>query len=874
MNTKYNPINIESKWYEYWMKNDVFHSNPDNRIPYVILIPPPNVTGVLHMGHMLNNTIQDVLIRRSRLLGFNACWVPGTDHASIATEAKVISKLKDQGIEKEDLSREDFLKHAWDWTDKHGGIILQQLKRLGASCDWSKVKFTMDDDMSESVIVAFVDLYRKGFIYRGQKMINWDPKAKTAISDEEVIYKEQDSNLYYIKYKLVDSDEFITVATTRPETILGDTAICVHPTDSRYDNIVGKKVLVPLINRSIPIITDEYIDPAFGTGALKVTPAHDINDFLIGEKNKLKIISILDEEGRMNENAELYIGEDRFVVRQKIINDIKGVNQLEKIESIKNKVGFSERTDVVIEPMLSTQWFMKMEKLAKPALDNVLNGEINFYPKKLKNTYKHWMENIKDWCLSRQLFWGHRIPAFYYGESDYVVAKNKSEALALIHKKTGDNSITLSELHQEEDVLDTWFSSWLWPLTVFDGVRNPDNPVFNYYYPTSDLVTGPDILFFWVARMIVSGYQFTKDKPFKNVYFTGIVRDKDRRKMSKSLGNSPDPVKLMNRYGADGVRCAMLFASPAGNDLLFDESLCEQGRNFSNKIWNAFLLVDSWEKKDVDCHIRDTQAIYWFENKLKQQLQELNRLFSEFRISDCLMILYKLIWDDFCSSYLEIIKPYDKKISIVSQEKTIYFFEKILICLHPFMPFLSEEIWHNLSDRKDNDSISLSEWPTLDNSSLDTKVLLDFNHLFELVGAIRKIRKEKNISFSESLTLYFDKDSIVPSQEILTKICNIDSVQVFNNEDDEKLFPFLVGANKYFIPLIFNVDVKDEIQKINNQINYLSGFLNSIDKKIANQNFINNAPKKVVEMELKKQTDTINKIKSLKEQLNSFNERD
>ena len=874
MNTKYNPGNIEFKWYEYWLKNNIFHSTPDNRTPYVILIPPPNVTGVLHMGHMLNNTIQDVLIRRSRLLGFNACWVPGTDHASIATEAKVISKLKAEGINKEDLSRDEFLKHAWDWTDKHGGIILQQLKRLGASCDWNRVKFTMDDDMSESVIAAFVDLYRKGFIYRGQKMINWDPKAKTAISDEEVIYKEQDSNLYYIKYKLVDSDDFVTVATTRPETILGDTAICVHPRDSRYDNIIGKKVLVPLINRPIPIVTDEYIDPEFGTGALKVTPAHDINDFVIGEKNKLPIISILDDEGRMNENAELYIGEDRFVVRKKIIKDIKGISQLKKIESIKNKVGFSERTDVVVEPMLSTQWFMKMEKLAKPALDNVLNGEINFYPKKLQNTYKHWMGNIKDWCLSRQLFWGHRIPAFYYGESDYVVAKNKSEALVLIQEKTGNNNIVLSDLNQEEDVLDTWFSSWLWPLTVFDGIRNPKNTDFNYYYPTSDLVTGPDILFFWVARMIVSGYEFTKSKPFENVYFTGIVRDKDRRKMSKSLGNSPDPVELMNQYGADGVRCAMLFASPAGNDLLFDQSLCEQGRNFSNKIWNAFLLVDSWEKKDVDCHVRDTQAIYWFENKLKQQIQELNRLFSEFRISDCLMLLYKLIWDDFCSSYLEIIKPYDKKISVLSQEKTIYFFEQILICLHPFMPFLSEEIWHNLLERKENDSISLSQWPTFENSSLDTKILLDFDHLFELVGAIRKIRKEKNISFSQSLTLYFDKDSIVPSQEILTKICNLDNVQVFNNEDHEKLFPFLVGTNKYFIPLVFNVDVKDEIQKINQQINYLSGFLNSIDKKISNQNFMNNAPKKVVDMELKKQTDTINKIKSLKEQLNSFNETD
>jgi valyl-tRNA synthetase len=874
MKTKYNPQNIESKWYEYWLKNDVFHSSPDNRKPYVILIPPPNVTGVLHMGHMLNNTLQDVLIRRARLLGFNACWVPGTDHASIATEAKVISKLKGQGIEKEDLSREEFLKHAWNWTDKHGGIILQQLKRLGASCDWSRVKFTMDDDMSESVIAAFVDLYRKGFIYRGQKMINWDPKAKTAISDEEVIYKEQDSSLYYIKYKLVESDEFVTVATTRPETILGDTAICVHPSDNRYNNIIGKKVLVPLVNRAIPIITDEYIDPEFGTGALKVTPAHDINDFLIGEKNKLAMISILDEEGLLNKNAELYIGEDRFVVRKKIIKDIKAINQLEKIESIKNKVGFSERTDVVIEPMLSTQWFMKMEKIAKPALDNVLNGEINFYPKKLKNTYKHWMENIKDWCLSRQLFWGHRIPAFYYSESDYVVAKNKSEALDLIRKKTKNNNITLSEVKQEEDVLDTWFSSWLWPLTVFDGIRNPNNTDFTYYYPTSDLVTGPDILFFWVARMIVSGYEFTNNKPFKNVYFTGIVRDRDRRKMSKSLGNSPDPVELMNEYGADGVRCAMLFASPAGNDLLFDESLCEQGRNFSNKIWNAFLLVDSWEKQDLDCSICDTQAIYWFENKLKKQVEELNRLFSEFRISDCLMILYKLIWDDFCSSYLEIIKPYDKKVSIVTHEKTIYFFEKILICLHPFMPFLSEEIWHNLSDRKENASISLSEWPTFEELSLDTKILLDFDHLFELVGSIRKIRKEKNISFTQSLTLYFDKDSIVPSHEILTKICNLDKVQVFNNDDDEKLFPFLVGTNKYFIPLIFNVDVKDEIQKINNQITYLTGFLNSINKKTSNQNFMNNAPKKVVEMELKKQTDTINKIKSLKEQLNSFDETD
>ena len=871
MTKKYNPQNIECKWYDYWMKNNIFHSEPSSKQPYTILIPPPNVTGVLHMGHMLNNTIQDVLIRRARLLGFNACWIPGTDHASIATEAKVIQKLKDDGISKDNLSRKQFLQHAWEWTEKHGGIILKQLKRLGVSCDWERLKFTMDTDMSETVIEAFVKLYDKGLIYRGNKMINWDPKAKTAVSDEEVIYKDQNSSLYYVDYKILDSQSVITVATTRPETILGDTAICVNPNDKRYSKLIGSQAIVPLINRVIPIIADEYIDPEFGTGALKVTPAHDINDYEIGKKNDLEIISVIDEDGLMHRNAKLYIGEDRFDVRKKIIEDIADCGQLNKIESIQNKVGFSERTDVVIEPRLSTQWFMKMEKLAEPALEAVVDGSINFYPKKTIKTYKYWMENIRDWCISRQLWWGHQIPVYYYNELDYVVAKDKDSALLMAQKKAQNPDLKLSDLRQDEDVLDTWFSSWLWPISVFDGLRNPDNKDFNYYYSTDDLVTGPDILFFWVARMIMAGYEFKNNPPFKNVYFTGIVRDKKRRKMSKSLGNSPDPIKLINEYGADGVRTAMLFASPAGNDLLFDESLCEQGRNFSNKIWNAHRLIDSWNPSDSECNQIEKAAIKWFGYKLTIDISKLNKLFDEFRISDCLMILYKLIWDDFCSSYLELIKPSGTNVSLVAKQKTIEFFDILLTCLHPFMPFITEEIWQKIKHRAPNDSISFTQWPDLDPNYVDQDILSQFNHLFQVVAAVRKIRKDKNIPFKESLNLFYEDKNPIAFSEIIKKMCNVNKVELLSG-DTSNLFPFLVGVCKYYIPVNFKIDTASEITKINEKIKYLNGFLNSIEKKLSNTSFISNAPQKVIDIELQKKNDTINKLASLEEQLNTFNE--
>jgi len=871
MNRRYNPKNIESKWYDYWMKNRIFHSEPNTKKSYTIVIPPPNVTGVLHMGHMLNNTIQDILIRRARLLGFNACWIPGTDHASIATEAKVILKLKEEGINKRDLSREEFLKHAWSWTDKHGGIILEQLKRLGASCDWDRVKFTMDDDMSESVIDVFLDLYNKGLIYRGQKMINWDPEAQTAVSDEEVIHREQDSQLYYIDYNLVDSNNVITIATTRPETILGDTAICVHPHDKRYSDLIGKKVIVPLINREIPVISDDYIEQDFGTGALKVTPAHDINDYLIGKKNDLEVISVIDKNGCMHSAAQLYIGEDRFVVREKIIIDIKNIGQLNKVEVIHNKVGFSERTNAVIEPRLSSQWFMKMDQLSNPALNNVLEDSINFYPKKFKNVYKHWMDNIRDWCLSRQLWWGHRIPAFYYDGSNYVVAKNKNDALILAKEKSGNDKLSLSDLKQDEDVLDTWFSAWIWPISVFDGIRTPNNPDFQYYYPTNDLVTGHDILFFWVARMIMAGHEFTNSHPFKHVYFTGMVRDQQRRKMSKSLGNSPDPITLINKYGADGVRSGMLFSSPAGNDIIFDETLCEQGRNFSNKIWNAYRLIDSWIVSDTHSNIMNTDVVCWFENKLKQDVCKLNTLFQEFRISECLMILYKLIWNDFCSSYLEIIKPLDKNIDHQTKEKTIYFFETLLILLHPFMPFITEEIWQNIKKRNIGQSISCVKWPELNNIDDNSEILSRFDHLFKLIAAVRKIRKDKNISFKEKLVLLAEDNSIISFQDILKKTCNLNKVDICDNQDIS-LFPFLVDKNHYFIPLTFKVDRSKETQRINQKIAYLQGFLKSIDKKLSNHKFTANAPKNVIAIEKTKKEDTIIKLESLRKELNTFNE--
>ena len=869
MQTKYNPKHIESKWYGYWLENQFFHSVPNQQDPYTIVIPPPNVTGILHMGHMLNNTIQDVLIRRARLLGFNACWIPGTDHASIATEAQVIKKLNAKGIDKKKLSRQEFVQHAWSWTDKHGGIILEQLKRLGASCDWDRVKFTMDDDMSESVIESFINLYNKGFIYRGKKMINWDPKAQTAISDEEVIYKEQQSKLYYVSYKLSDANAFITIATTRPETILGDTAICVNPNDKRYKSLIGKNAIVPLIDRVIPIISDDYIDPEFGTGALKVTPAHDINDYVIGEKNNLDIISVIDKNGCMSTDAELYVGEDRFVVRDKIINDIQMIGQFNKVEVIDNKVGFSERTDVIIEPRLSSQWFMKMDKLSKPALENVLNDRVSFYPKKFKNVYKHWMENIRDWCLSRQLWWGHRIPAYYYNQSDYVVAKDIDHALALAQEKSGDKTLSFSDLQQDEDVLDTWFSSWVWPLSVFDGIRNPNGLDFKYYYPTNDLVTGHDILFFWVARMIMAGYEFNSHPPFKNVYFTGMVRDQKRRKMSKSLGNSPDPIDLINKYGADGVRSGMLFSSPAGNDLLFDENLCEQGRNFSNKIWNAFRLIDSWDSKKISQNHVAKDTVVWFENKFSLDLERVNTFFSEFRISDALMVLYKLFWNDFCGHYLEIIKPANKIIDVETKEKTIDFLEKLLILLHPFMPFITEEIWQKINIEKANKTISFCQWPKPFFEQINTNKIEEFNHLFKVIASIRNIRKDKHIPFKESLSLFVDNEKVLLLKDILKKTCNLDVVDVFENQYDN-IFPFLVDKNKYFIPLTFNIDPIVEIQRIEEEINYFNGFLKSVTRKLSNDNFLANAPKQIILMEQKKKKDTLLKLDSLKKQLNSF----
>ena len=870
MDAQYNPKKIEHLWYDYWIKHNLFDSKPNDKKPYTILIPPPNVTGILHMGHMLNNTIQDVLIRRARLLGFNACWVPGTDHASIATEAKVLSKLKNEGVDKKDLSRDQFLQHAWNWTDKHGGIILDQLKRLGASCDWKKVKFTMDDDMSESVIEAFVSLYSKGYIYRGKKMINWDPEAQTAVSDEEVIYKEQQSKLYYVDYKLVDNNTSITIATTRPETILGDTAICVHPNDKRYKSLIGQYVIVPLINRHVPIIADTYIDPDFGTGALKVTPAHDINDYLIGEKNNLEIISVIDQKGKMHKNAEIYIGEDRFVVRDKIIEDIQNLGQLNKMELINNKVGFSERTNAVIEPRLSNQWFMKMDKLAAPALENVLNNNIQFHPAKFKNVYKHWMENIRDWCLSRQLWWGHQIPAYYYNDSDYVVAKNIHDALIIARERTKNNKLSLSDLTQEKDVLDTWFSSWLWPMSVFDGIKNPTNQDFQYYYPTTDLVTGHDILFFWVARMIMAGYEFNQKPPFKHVYFTGMVRDQNRRKMSKSLGNSPDPLKLIDKYGADGVRAGMLFASPAGNDLLFDENLCEQGRNFSNKIWNSFRLINSWKIKNDDQDTVSKEVVYWFENKLSHDIDMVNDYLAEFRISDALMVLYKLFWHDFCGHYLEFIKPVDKIIDTNTHNSTLDFFETLLTVLHPFMPFITEEIWQKIKVRKDGDSISLSTWPTKMMGRYDNNIIKSFNHLFKVFAAIRNIRKDKNIAFKEKLVLYVENKDILAFNKLLKKVCNLNKVD-FYNTDSENIFPFLVDKNRYYIPLTFHIDPLVETKRIKDEINYLNGFLKSVDRKLSNSNFINNAPEKVIDIEEKKKKDTLIKLDSLKQQLNSFN---
>ena len=857
---------VEQKWYSYWLKNKYFSSKPDHREPYTIVIPPPNITGVLHMGHMLNNTIQDILIRRARLKGKNACWVPGTDHASIATEAKVLNKLSKKGIKKEDLTRKEFMKHAYEWKDEHGGIILEQLKKLGASCDWDRTKFTMDEDMNESVIDVFIDLFNKGLIYRGVRMVNWDPTAQTAVSDEEVIHKEIESKLYYIAYEIENSDEKITIATTRPETILGDTAICVNPNDSRFKHLKNKKAIVPLINRIIPIIFDEYVDMEFGTGALKITPAHDINDYEIGDKHNLETIDILNNDGTLSENATLYVGKDRFEVRKEIAIDLKEKGFLIKSEDYTNKVGFSERTDAVIEPKLSMQWFCKMTDLSQPALEHVMNDNIKLHPPKFKNTYRHWMENVKDWCVSRQLWWGQRIPAFFYDGNKFVVAKNKELALELAQKE--NPNITISDLSQDEDVLDTWFSSWLWPISVFDGIRNPENKEIQYYYPTNDLITGPDILFFWVARMIISGYEYRNKPPFKDVYLTGLVRDKLGRKMSKSLGNSPDPIELMNKYGADGVRVGMLLCAPAGNDLPFDESLCEQGRNFSNKIWNAFRLIKGWEIKDIEQEQSSIDGIKWFENKLYSTIKEIDISFSKYRISEALMLTYKLVWDDFCSQYLEIIKPeYKQPIDKKTYNKTILFLEDILKLLHPFMPFLSEEIWHLIDDRESD--IIVSQWPEA--KSIDKQLINDFNNTMEVVSGIRNIRKEKNIVKKEKLELFIIENEEAKNNHdsIIIKLGNLSKVE-YTKKKIEQAFSFMVKANQYFVPLSDNFDKGAEIEKLNKDLDYTTGFLKIVETKLSNKKFVENAPKQLVDNEKNKLQDAKEKIRILTEKINSL----
>jgi len=862
----YNPLITEDKWYAYWMEKGYFNSTPDEREAYTIVIPPPNVTGVLHMGHMLNNTLQDVMVRRARMMGFNACWVPGTDHASIATEAKVVQKLAKEGIQKNDLTRDEFLAHAFDWKEKHGGIILEQLKKLGASCDWDRTKFTMDDDMSESVIKVFVDLHQKGLIYRGVRMVNWDPSAQTALSDEEVIHKEVNSKLYHIAYNIEDSNERITIATTRPETILGDSAICVNPNDERYTHLKGKKAIIPLVNRVIPIIFDEYVDMEFGTGALKITPAHDINDYKLGDKHGLETIDILNDDGTLSEAAKLYIGKDRFEVRGEIEVDLKAKGYLVKTEEYQNKVGFSERTDAVIEPKLSMQWFFKMESFSKPALEHVMNDDIQFHPAKFKNTYRHWMENIKDWCVSRQLWWGQQIPAYFYEGNKYVVAESKEEALVLAQKEKP--SITMADLHQDADVLDTWFSSWLWPISVFDGIRNPDNKEINYYYPTNDIVTAPEILFFWVARMVMAGYEYRKELPFKNVYLTGIVRDKQGRKMSKSLGNSPDPITLIEKYGADGVRVGMLLCSPAGNDLPFDQGLCEQGRNFSNKIWNAFRLIKGWEVAEVEQPESAKQAITWFEKKLSKTIIEIDESYSKYRISEALMGTYRLVWDDFCSWYLEMVKPsYGSPIDSTTYAKTIEQLEKILKILHPFMPFLTEEIWHLIDDRKED--IIVAHWPIA--GDVNEQILADFENITEVVAGIRTIRKEQNIANKEQLELLVieNQKSKTNLDAIVAKLGNLSTINT-TNEKPNGAFSFMVKSNEYFIPLGEKIDIAAEIEKLQKELDYTKGFLKSVEEKLGNDRFVNNAPEQVVVNEKNKMADAKAKIEILATKIKDF----
>jgi valyl-tRNA synthetase len=870
--SKYEPDKTESRWYSYWMEKGFFKSTPDNREPYTIVIPPPNVTGVLHMGHMLNNTIQDVLVRRARMQGKNACWVPGTDHASIATEAKVVAKLKAEGIEKRDLTREEFLDHAWSWTNKHGGIILEQLKKLGASCDWDRTLFTMDKKRYDSVIKVFVDLFNKGLIYRGVRMVNWDPQAMTAVSDEEVNYTDEKSKLYYVRYKIAGEDEYVTVATTRPETILGDTAVCANPDDSRYSHLMGKKVIVPMVNREVPFIFDSYVDPEFGTGCLKITPAHDINDYEIGLRHNLPLIDVFNDDGTISERAGMFEGIDRFKAKGLAEKELRKSGNLVKVEDYNNKIGRSERTNSVIEPRLSLQWFLKMKELSEPALDAVLNDDVLIHPAKFKNLYRHWMENVRDWCISRQLWWGHRIPAWYYSNNEFVVAENITEALELAIKKSGNKVLSENDLRQDEDVLDTWFSSWLWPVTSFDGINDPENTDIKYYYPTNDLITAPEILFFWVARMIIAGYEYRGQKPFGNVYLTGLVRDQQRRKMSKSLGNSPEPLDLIKKYGADGVRVGMLLCSPAGNDLLYDDSLPEQGRNFANKIWNAFRLVKSWKIDDnIGQPDYSAKSVEWMNEILKKSIIDIDRNFRKFRISEALMITYKLFWDEFSSWYLEIIKPqYQKPVDRITYEATISIFDKLMKLIHPFMPFITEEIWQLLLGRNDGESIMVTRIPEAKKFNKD--LISGFESVKETISAVRTLRKEKGIQTKEKLELLILSDKTNPVAEflpVISKLCNLHDVK-FVSEKQEGGSSFIVGTTEYFIPLEGKLDVGAELLKLKEELEYYRGFLISVLRKLENERFVQNAPASVLALERKKKRDAESRIKSLEERIKAL----
>ena len=865
---------IEQKWYNYWMEHNYFHSEPDHRTPYTVVIPPPNVTGVLHMGHMLNVTIQDVLIRRARLQGFNACWVPGTDHASIATEAKVVAKLKSEGINKNDLTREEFLAHAWEWTDKYGGVILEQMKQLGASCDWQRTKFTMDPDMSASVIRSFVDLYNKGQIYRGYRMVNWDPEAKTTLSDEEVHYEEQQGKLYFLRYQIEGSSEYVTIATTRPETILGDTAICINPNDERYSHLKGKKAIVPISGRVIPIIEDDYVDIEFGTGCLKVTPAHDMNDKALGEKHSLEIIDIFDDDATLNSFGLHYQGKDRFVVREEIARELDTLGNLVKTETHLNKVGTSERTKAVIEPRLSDQWFLRMEDLVKPAISAVLEtGDVKLHPKRFDNTYRHWLENIRDWNISRQLWWGQQIPAYYYGDGkeDFVVAETKEAALELAQQRTGNSNLSIDQLTQDADALDTWFSSWLWPMAVFGGILDPENEDFKYYYPTNDLVTAPDILFFWVARMIIAGYEYTGEKPFSNVYFTGLVRDKQRRKMSKSLGNSPDPLDLIEKFGADGVRVGLLLSASAGNDIMFDEELCNQGKSFSHKIWNAFRLIKGWKVSiEIEQPESSAVAIEWYDAKLQQTLLEIEDHFEKYRISDALMSIYKLVWDDFCSWFLEMIKPaYQQPIDSTTFEKAIEMLENNLKLLHPFMPFLTEEIWQLISERTPEEALIVAQWPQ--SQPFDERFITDFETTMEIISGIRTIRKDKNIAFKDPIELKAVNNDNVSTyfDAVIQKLGNITSFDYVTDKVDGAL-SFRVKSNEYFVPVTGNINIDEEIAKLTEELNYTNGFLKSVRSKLSNEKFVAGAPEKVLEIERKKEADALAKIATIEQSLASL----